>query len=150
MKIQLKSIFTLLTFLMLNQLLIAQTVKKATSTSVKKTSTAVAKKTTKEKVFRVYGNCTMCERAIENSVKHLEGVDHTDWDKETDQFTVSFDSEQVSLNDIKQRLADIGYDTDTHRAKASVYNQLPMCCQYERPKPLKKNKKNKKTKKKKS
>ena len=87
----------------------------------------------KKEVFTVYGNCGMCERTIEGSLKNVEGVTLADWDKETDQMTVSFNPELISLETIKQKIANVGYDSDTHRTKENVYNSLPGCCQYDRP-----------------
>lgn len=87
----------------------------------------------KKEVFTVYGNCGMCEKTIEGSLKNVSGIMMADWDKETDQMTVSFNSDVISLDAIKQKIADVGYDSDTHRAKDDVYNNLPGCCQYERP-----------------
>ncbi|MEZ4950950.1 MAG: heavy-metal-associated domain-containing protein [Saprospiraceae bacterium] len=84
-------------------------------------------------VFTVYGNCGMCERTIEGSLKDVEGVTIADWDRETDQMKVSFNPSVIALDDIKQKIADVGYDSDTHRAKDEVYNSLPGCCQYDRP-----------------
>ncbi len=86
--------------------------------------------------FRVYGNCSMCEQTIEGSLKNQEGVVLADWDKETDQMTVKYDPNIISLDNIKQKIADVGYDSDTHRAKDEVYNNLHGCCQYERPKKI--------------
>ena len=88
----------------------------------------------KKEVFTVYGNCGMCERTIEGSLKDVEGVSLADWDKETDLMTVEFDPAIITLDAIKQKIADVGYDSDTHRAKDEVYNSLPGCCHYERPK----------------
>mgnify|MGYP000675200494 CR=1 FL=1 len=87
----------------------------------------------KKEVFTVYGNCGMCEKTIEKSLKGVKGIQVADWNKETDQMTVSFNSKIISLDAIKQKIADVGYDSDTHRAKDKVYNSLPGCCQYERP-----------------
>lgn len=87
----------------------------------------------KKEVFTVYGNCGMCEKTIEGSLKDVEGITLADWDKETDQMTVSYNPETITLDAIKQKIADVGYDSDTHRAKEDVYNSLPNCCQYERP-----------------
>ena len=87
----------------------------------------------KKEVFTVYGNCGMCERTIEGALIDVEGVTLADWDKETHQMTVSFNPEVITLDTIKQKIADVGYDSDTHRAKEEVYNNLPGCCQYERP-----------------
>ena len=88
---------------------------------------------TKE-TFTVYGNCGMCERTIENSLKKVDGLKKADWDKDTDIMTVSFNPEVITLDAIKQKIADVGYDSDSHRAKDEVYNSLPGCCQYDRPK----------------
>ena len=89
---------------------------------------------TKE-VFTVYGNCNMCKRTIEGNVKLLAGINDAVWDKETDQMTVSFDPKVITLDAIKQKIADVGYDSDTHRATLEAYNNLPGCCQYDRPEP---------------
>jgi len=88
---------------------------------------------TKKVNFIVYGNCAMCERAIEYSVKNLDGITLADWNMETDEMTVVFNPEIISLNTIKQKIADRGYDSDTHRAKAETYKKLPGSCKYERP-----------------
>ena len=87
----------------------------------------------KTEKFTVYGNCGMCERTIENSLKDVKGVSVADWNRETDEMTVTFDAEVITLDAIKQKIADVGYDSDTHRAKEEVYNSLPGCCQYDRP-----------------
>jgi copper chaperone CopZ len=87
----------------------------------------------KTEQFKVYGNCGMCKRAIEGSLKDVDGVTLADWSKETDQMTVTFNPEKITLDAIKQKIADVGYDSDTHRAKDEVYNSLPGCCQYDRP-----------------
>ena len=83
--------------------------------------------------FTVYGNCGMCKRTIEGSLKDVTGVTDAMWDIDSGEMKVSFDSKSISLDEIKQKIADVGYDTDTHRAKVDVYNKLPGCCQYDRP-----------------
>ena len=83
--------------------------------------------------FTVYGNCGMCKRTIEGSLKAEVGISEAIWDIESGEMKVSFDSKSISLEDIKQKIAHVGYDTDTHRAKVDVYNNLPGCCQYDRP-----------------
>jgi copper chaperone CopZ len=86
------------------------------------------------KKFTVYGNCGMCKRTIEGALKDVKGVQSAEWNMETDEMTVTFNPHKISLDAIKQKIADVGYDTDTHRAKQEVYEALPGCCQYERPK----------------
>lgn len=92
---------------------------------------------TTTKTFTVYGNCGMCKSTIEKSVKNIEGIKTGVWDIPTDQMTVEYDPSKISLDAIKQKIADAGYDSDTHHAKDEVYNSLPGCCQYERPTKLK-------------
>jgi len=90
-------------------------------------------RTHKTDSFMVYGNCGMCEKTIESSLKNVKGVEKADWNKETKVMVVTFDPEKITLNEIKQKIADVGYDTDEVRATDKAYNGLPGCCQYERP-----------------
>ena len=115
---------------------------KKTASTTKTTSSSEAKailvsdlpnNDEKTEKFTVYGNCGMCERTIENSLKNVDGVSKGDWDRETDVMTVVYNPKKISLDEIKQKIADVGYDSDTHRAKDEVYSSLPGCCQYERP-----------------
>ncbi len=87
----------------------------------------------KTETFKVYGNCGMCEKTIEASLKNVKGIEKADWNKETKMMEVTFDLELISLKEIKQKIADVGYDTDEVRATDDTYNGLPGCCQYERP-----------------
>lgn len=84
-------------------------------------------------VFTVYGNCGMCEKTIEGALSGVDGVSSADWNKEDDQLSVIFKSDVISLDEIKQKVADVGYDSDSHRSKDEVYTKLPGCCQYDRP-----------------
>ena len=84
--------------------------------------------------IRIYGNCGMCKRTIEGALKDVEGVEKASWDVSSGMLSVAFLREQVSEDDIKAKIAAVGYDSDTHRAPDEVYNALHACCQYERPK----------------
>ncbi|GAB4257589.1 MAG: hypothetical protein Kow0027_24900 [Saprospiraceae bacterium] len=99
---------------------------------VEKTANAMAKEG-KTESFKVYGNCGMCERRIEGALKKVEGVYSADWDVDTKQLTVNYNPEVIQLKEIKQVVANAGHDSDEVRAKEEVYNNLPGCCQYERP-----------------
>jgi len=83
--------------------------------------------------FKVYGNCGMCENTIESSVNGINGVESADWDINSKMLTVSYHTETMNADDIKQKVASVGYDTDTHRSKEAIYNELPECCKYDRP-----------------
>ncbi|MFC7687498.1 copper chaperone CopZ [Ureibacillus sp. GCM10028918] len=55
-------------------------------------------------------SCGHCVKAIEGSVGELEGVQQVKVNLEDAQVTVSFDSEKVTLDKIKETIDDQGYD----------------------------------------
>lgn len=87
----------------------------------------------KTESFKVWGNCGMCESTIEGAFKEVESVEKADWDKDTKMIEVTYSPHSITLDEIKKKIADVGYDTKEYRATEEVYNNLPGCCQYERP-----------------
>ncbi len=83
--------------------------------------------------LKVYGKCGMCKTKIEKTLSYTSGVKYGEWDVETKMLTVKYNSTKVTLEEIKQALADIGYDSETHRATQKSYDNLHGCCKYERP-----------------
>ena len=83
--------------------------------------------------FKVYGNCGMCKRTIEGSLNDQEGVNSSNWDKETKIIEINYDPSIISLDEIKMKITAVGYDTEEKRATEEAYKGLPGCCQYERP-----------------
>lgn len=83
-------------------------------------------------VFKVYGNCGMCKKRIESSLKGVKGVSEASWDVKTKMITITYDPHVITLEKVKSLIAEVGHDTDEIKAKDSVYNQLPGCCQYDR------------------
>jgi len=88
----------------------------------------------KTETFKVYGNCGMCKENIEGALKKKDGVSKKEWDKDTKMLTVTYDASKITTTQIKQKIADVGYDTDEIHAKDEAYNKLHKCCQYERAK----------------
>ncbi|MBL4592870.1 MAG: heavy-metal-associated domain-containing protein [Flavobacteriales bacterium] len=87
----------------------------------------------KTDTFKVYGNCGMCEKTIEGALKDVKGIDKAEWNQETKMMEVVYHTHDISLDEIKKKIAEVGYDTKAFRATEKVYNGLPGCCQYERP-----------------
>ena len=79
--------------------------------------------------FKVNGNCDMCKKRIEKAAK-TEGVKKAVWNKDTHIMTVEFIPTKISVDQIEQNIANIGYDTEKHKASDAAYNSLPQCCQY--------------------
>jgi periplasmic mercuric ion binding protein len=92
---------------------------------------------TKTEIFKVYGNCEMCQDRIEGALKKKDGIVKKSWSESTKMLTVTFDSDKLSLIQIKQKIADAGYDTDDIQATDDAYHNLPKCCQYKRTKTTK-------------
>jgi copper chaperone CopZ len=83
--------------------------------------------------FKVYGNCGMCKKTIEGSLKDQEGIYSAIWNKETKLIEVNYNENDISLQEIKKKIAKVGYDTEEKRATEKAYKGLSGCCQYERP-----------------
>lgn len=81
--------------------------------------------------IKVFGNCEHCEERIESALK-MEGVTIADWNPETKKLHLEFDSTKVNMNQIHEKLAAVGHDTDIKIANDSTYKELPECCQYKR------------------
>jgi periplasmic mercuric ion binding protein len=82
--------------------------------------------------FKVSGNCGMCKTTIEKSLKGVKGIKAATWDLKTKTITVVYNSKLITLEDIHQKIAAVGYDTEKVKAKDEVYKGLHGCCQYDR------------------
>ncbi len=60
-------------------------------------------------------------------------VNSAEWDVKTDTIGVSYDVLLTDSDSILQAIAEKGYDSDSHRATDEAYDNLPGCCQYDRP-----------------
>ncbi len=84
----------------------------------------------KTETFKVWGNCGMCKKTIENALD-AEGI-KGDWNKKTKMIVVSYDSLIHNSQQVHAFICSAGYDTETCKADDKVYAKLHECCQYER------------------
>lgn len=82
--------------------------------------------------FKVWGNCGMCKKTIETSLKDKEGVLKAEWNVKSKQMTVQFDTLRISLSEIQQTIAAAGYDNVAFKGDSAAYAGLHECCQYTR------------------
>lgn len=82
--------------------------------------------------FKVTGNCNMCKKTIESSLKGKKGVQSAVWNKDTKMMKVTYNPSEISEDQIHQAIADSGYDTEKKKASDKAYHNLPECCQYKR------------------
>jgi len=81
--------------------------------------------------FKVWGNCGMCEKTIEKSLK-VKGILSAEWNKDSKIITVVFNPKIITLKTIHKKITSVGYDTELETANDEVYNNLHGCCQYTR------------------
>lgn len=84
--------------------------------------------------IRVHGNCEMCQEKIESALK-VPGIHRASWSPESKVLELDFNEKKISLQAIRQRVAEAGYDTDSLRAPDSTYARLHECCRYREKQP---------------
>ena len=82
--------------------------------------------------FEVNGNCEMCKKRIEKAALSVKGVKMVIWDIPSNIITVTHKTNKAPLLNIQRAIANVGHDTPLVKASDEVYNELPMCCLYER------------------
>lgn len=88
----------------------------------------------KEVTFKVYGNCSMCKKTIEGSLKDESAVFSAEWNKDSKMMKVTYDSTKINDTEIHKKIAASGYDTELEHGDDEAYTELHECCQYERKK----------------
>ena len=79
--------------------------------------------------FKVFGACEQCKARIESAVK-LKGVNVGVWDVDTKMLTLEYDTSQISIDKIQNKILGVGHDLVGKKAKDIIYKQLPECCHY--------------------
>src|SRR5438067_9087991 len=87
----------------------------------------------KTETFKVYGNCEMCKSNIEGALKKKDGVTSKRWDVKAKTLTVTYDPSKITIQQIGEKVAGVGYDNEYATASDAVYKNLHQCCQYKRP-----------------
>jgi hypothetical protein len=80
---------------------------------------------------KVYGNCGMCETAIEKAGSKSK-LYKTDWNTETKMAMITYDSKKTNADAVLKSIALSGYDNASFLAPDEAYNKLHGCCKYER------------------
>jgi len=85
----------------------------------------------KAEEIKVWGNCGMCKKVIEDAAIKA-GATKATWSEETKILAVSYKSKKTDMSKIQESIANSGYDTQDFTAPDEVYKKLHGCCQYER------------------
>ena len=90
-------------------------------------------KNAKTETIKIYGNCGMCETAIEKAGSKPK-LYTTDWNVDTKTATILYDSKKTTADAVLKSIALSGYDNVNYLAPDETYAKLPGCCKYEREK----------------
>ncbi len=88
-------------------------------------------KNAKTESVKIYGNCVMCQSAIEKT-GNVKKVAEVHWNKDSKMATITYDAKKTNQDEILKRIAFSGYDSEKFLAPNDVYAKLPECCRYER------------------
>ena len=71
----------------------------------------------------------MCVTKIENILNGVHGINKYKVDMNRLEVRVQYFSESITLQQIEQSIANLGYQANDLPANQDAYNKLPMCCQ---------------------
>lgn len=80
-------------------------------------------------VIQTSAECGDCQERITNMLNYTKGVKFSELDIESKKLTVKFQPAKISLETIKQKLVELGYDADEMKANPEAQQKLPSCCQ---------------------
>ena len=72
--------------------------------------------------------CGDCKERIESKLNYTKGVVFAELDLDSKKVTVKFKSSVITKQQIKEIIAEIGYDADDVKAKPENIEKLPNCC----------------------
>lgn len=73
--------------------------------------------------------CGDCKERIEEALNYTKGVKYAELDLTTKKVTVKYSPSKLTLQEVKEKIASIGYNADEVIAKEEVVKKLPVCCQ---------------------
>ncbi|OJW81691.1 MAG: hypothetical protein BGO69_14360 [Bacteroidetes bacterium 46-16] len=79
--------------------------------------------------YKVSGNCEQCKKRIENAA-YIKGVKRAEWDKETQQLTITYRPSLTSAQTVLEHVAHAGHESELVKVKDEDYKKLPECCAY--------------------
>lgn len=73
--------------------------------------------------------CGQCKKILEDKLNYTKGVKYAELDVKSKTLTVSYQTKQLSAQNVKLLVSDIGYDADDLPANSKSQRELPKCCQ---------------------
>lgn len=72
--------------------------------------------------------CEMCEERITKALTSQKGVKNVKVNLDNKVVTITYNSNQITPNKIRETISMVGYDADDIKANTTSYKKLPACC----------------------
>lgn len=87
----------------------------------------------KTQYIKVSGTCSMDKRRIETAAYSIDGVKSAVWDEYSQVLTLKYSVfKKDAAENVQEKIASVGNDTEKYKADDIVYQKLPDCCHYQR------------------
>ena len=73
--------------------------------------------------------CNSCKNRLEKALKATDGVEEAALNLNNKKMKIKFDPAKTNANQLRQVIANTGYDADDVKKNETAYNNLPHCCQ---------------------
>lgn len=73
--------------------------------------------------------CGHCEETITEALTYHKGILAIDMDMETKIVSVRYKTKKTTVEDIRNKIASLGYNADAVPANKEAYTKLAPCCQ---------------------
>jgi copper chaperone CopZ len=83
---------------------------------------------TQELSIQTSAECGECEIRLEEALNYTKGIVFAELDLTTMKLNVKFKPKQITLEEIKVKIASLGYQADDIPADKIAYDALPACC----------------------
>jgi copper chaperone CopZ len=78
--------------------------------------------------IKTSAQCEMCKDRIEDKLNYTKGVKYAELDVDSKVLTVKYNTKKLSKGDIKNVVADLGYNADDVKRNEAAHAKLPGCC----------------------
>jgi mercuric ion binding protein len=85
-------------------------------------------KKTETIVIQTSAICEHCKERIEGGLNYTKGIVFSELNDKTKKVTVKYKTEVITPQQIKEKIAEIGYDADEIKASKVGFDKLPTCC----------------------
>lgn len=83
---------------------------------------------TQEVSIQTSAECGECEVRLEDALNYTKGIVFAELDLNTMKLNVKFKPKQITLAEIKAKIASLGYQADELPADKVAFDALPACC----------------------